>query len=43
MSSHGEESAVDYLANVSALCIKSEWGGKLDELEKGIYELSEII
>lgn len=40
--SRGQESGVDD-ANVRSLCIKSEWGDKLDELEKRLRELSEII
>ncbi|KAJ0051853.1 hypothetical protein Pint_00658 [Pistacia integerrima] len=32
---------VDY-SNVKALCIKSEWSAKLNELEKQLQELSEI-
>ncbi|PON76532.1 death domain associated protein [Trema orientale] len=37
---HREEVAGDY-SNVRALCIKSEWGAKLDELEKSLEELYE--
>ncbi|KAJ9171566.1 hypothetical protein P3X46_014919 [Hevea brasiliensis] len=35
-----EEYAVDY-SNVRPLCIKSEWGARLDELEKRLQEISE--
>ncbi|PON75494.1 death domain associated protein [Parasponia andersonii] len=37
---HREEVAGDY-SNVRALCIKGEWGAKLDELEKSLEELYE--
>ncbi|KAF5731994.1 hypothetical protein HS088_TW18G00681 [Tripterygium wilfordii] len=35
-----EEDDVDY-SNVRPLCIKEEWGVRLDELEKRLQELSE--
>lgn len=41
-SSQDEEVAMDY-SNIRPLCIKSEWGGRLDELEKRLQELSETI
>ncbi|KAJ7963440.1 Death domain associated protein [Quillaja saponaria] len=40
--SHGEENGVDY-SNVRPLCIKSDWGPKLDDFEKRLQEISEII
>ncbi|KAF3439800.1 hypothetical protein FNV43_RR18078 [Rhamnella rubrinervis] len=41
-SSQDEEVAMDY-SNIRPLCIKSDWGGRLDELEKRLQELSETI
>ncbi|KAG2725660.1 hypothetical protein I3760_01G076400 [Carya illinoinensis] len=39
-SNHSEEVNVDY-RNVRPLCVKSEWGVRLEELEKRLQELSE--
>lgn len=36
----GEEDGVDY-SKARQLCVRSEWGARLDELEKRLQELSE--
>ncbi|KAM1053422.1 hypothetical protein ACFX13_000985 [Malus domestica] len=38
--SHREEEGVDEYGNVRPLCVKSEWGSRLDELGKRLQELS---
>ncbi|KAM1612226.1 hypothetical protein TB1_000961 [Malus domestica] len=38
--SHREEEGVDEYGNVRPLCVKSEWGSRLDELGKRLKELS---
>lgn len=41
LGSHGEEEGVnDEDGKVRPLCVKSEWGDRLDELEKRFQELS---
>ncbi|KAF5464532.1 hypothetical protein F2P56_014604 [Juglans regia] len=39
-NNHSEEVNVDY-RKVRPLCVKSEWGARLEELEKRLQELSE--
>ena len=41
MGGHREEDVAGDYSNVRPLCIKSEWGPKLDELEKSLQELYE--
>ncbi|XP_062091308.1 uncharacterized protein LOC133797429 [Humulus lupulus] len=41
VSGHREEELAGDYSNVRPLCIKTEWGPKLDELEKSLQELYE--
>ncbi|XP_068329744.1 uncharacterized protein [Pyrus communis] len=40
--SHREEEGVDEYGSVRPLCVKREWGSKLDELGKRLQELSSM-